>query len=84
MLATHKFAAWVVPKSLFIVTENDVIGYFRSAANMVYAAGTTANFSVREYLFSRLSRKMPERNLKSHHHVRHRGCLIVSQIVGFS
>ena len=41
----------VVPKSLYIVTGNDVIGCFRLATNSVSATGGTANFSVRKYNF---------------------------------
>ena len=36
----------VVPKSIYVVTENDAIGYFQSATSSVNATGATANFSV--------------------------------------
>ena len=41
----------VVAKSLYIVTGNYVIGYFRSATNSVNATGTTDNFRVRKLMF---------------------------------
>ena len=42
----------VVPESVYIVTRNNVISYFRSATNSCDTTGATANFSVRKYFFS--------------------------------
>ena len=38
----------VVPESLYfyILTENDIIGYFQSAINSVSATGAITNFSI--------------------------------------
>ena len=41
----------VVSKSMYIVVGNDIMGYFRSAANSVNVPGTIANFSVRNFFF---------------------------------
>ena len=46
----------VVPKSLYIVAGNDVIGYFRSATNSVNATGPTASFSVKKYFLDYLGK----------------------------
>ena len=41
----------VAPKSLYIVTGNDVISYLPSATNSANAIGATANFSARTFYF---------------------------------
>ena len=45
----------VVLKTVYIVTGNDVIGYFRSATDRANATGAIANFSVRKYFFPIIS-----------------------------
>ena len=44
----------VVPKSLYLVTGNDVIGYFRSDTNSGNATGATANFSATKFFLEYL------------------------------
>ena len=46
--SNSQIRSMVVPKSLFIVAGNDLIGYFQSATNSINA---TANYSVRNYFF---------------------------------
>ena len=52
--SNSQIRSMVLPKSLYIVAGNDVMGYFRSATNSVNATGTTANISVM-YCFSIIS-----------------------------
>ena len=61
----------VVPKSLYIVTGNDAIGYFRSATDSVNATGTTASVSVRKNFFSIVSETTRVSNFKIYHNVAH-------------
>ena len=46
--SNSQIRAMVVPKGMYIVAGNGVIGYIRLATNGVYATGATANFSVRK------------------------------------
>ena len=57
----------VVTKGIYIMTGNDVIGYFQSATNIVNATGTTANFSFRKYFLSIISENAAPSNFKIHH-----------------
>ena len=36
----------IVPEGLYILTGNNVISYFQSAANLVHATAIAANFTV--------------------------------------
>ena len=44
--SNSQIRSMVVPKSLYIVTGNDIIGHFRSATNSVNAIGVTAIYRV--------------------------------------
>ena len=44
----------IVPKSLYIVAGNDVIGCFRSTTNSDNTTGATANFSVRNIFWDEM------------------------------
>ena len=75
-LATHKLAAWLLRKSFYIATGNDVIGYFWSATNSANATCATANFIIRKY-FCRLSGKLLwASNFKLYHSVAHESLYI--------
>ena len=67
--SNSQIRSMVVPKSFYIATGNDIIGYFRSATNSVNANGATANFSAMKYCFSITSENATASNFKICNHV---------------